>query len=422
VFDFPWVDDFAAARNEALNHATGKWIFWMDADDRLDRAENRKLKELFKILPDENVAYSMKCLCVPEPGAESGTVVDHVRLFPNRPDIRWKYRVHEQVLPAIRQLSGEIRFANVVIQHVGYLDTALRARKLERDLRILWLENDDHPDDPFTLFNIGSVYVELGRTAEAIPHFRRSLERSHPSDSIVRKSYAFLVQCYRRLGKRAQALDACRSGRAFYPDDTELLFHESQVRHEQKDLAGAIACLQRLLQRRDKDHFASVDTGLRGFKARHNLAVLHREASQLAEGEAQWQAALAEQPTFLPAWLGLGDLYLTQNRWPELNALANRMAQALPQAATEANTLKARGYLARKQFTSARAILGETIAAAPKAVWPREILTHVLLQEGQDLDQAEGALRDLLEIDPGNGEAKRNLEILLRQRPALVSS
>src|SRR5579884_2195452 len=37
VFDFPWKDSFASARNESLRHATGEWIFWMDADDRMDR-------------------------------------------------------------------------------------------------------------------------------------------------------------------------------------------------------------------------------------------------------------------------------------------------------------------------------------------------------------------------------------------------
>ena len=36
VFDFAWVDNFAAARNEALAHATGDYAFWLDADDRLD--------------------------------------------------------------------------------------------------------------------------------------------------------------------------------------------------------------------------------------------------------------------------------------------------------------------------------------------------------------------------------------------------
>ena len=36
VHDFPWCDDFAAARNQWHNYATGDWVFWMDADDRLD--------------------------------------------------------------------------------------------------------------------------------------------------------------------------------------------------------------------------------------------------------------------------------------------------------------------------------------------------------------------------------------------------
>jgi glycosyltransferase involved in cell wall biosynthesis len=41
VFDFPWCDDFAAARNGCIRHVIGEWIFWMDADERLDE-ENRE--------------------------------------------------------------------------------------------------------------------------------------------------------------------------------------------------------------------------------------------------------------------------------------------------------------------------------------------------------------------------------------------
>src|SRR5439155_3787216 len=57
VFDFPWVDSFAAARNESLKHAKGKWIFWMDADDRIDAANRDKLAALFASLKDENASY-----------------------------------------------------------------------------------------------------------------------------------------------------------------------------------------------------------------------------------------------------------------------------------------------------------------------------------------------------------------------------
>jgi len=38
VFDFPWCDDFAAARNETLRHATGRWVLWLDADEYFDEA------------------------------------------------------------------------------------------------------------------------------------------------------------------------------------------------------------------------------------------------------------------------------------------------------------------------------------------------------------------------------------------------
>ena len=48
VFDFPWIDDFAAARNECIRHATGEWIFWMDADERMDEVNREKLRGLFE--------------------------------------------------------------------------------------------------------------------------------------------------------------------------------------------------------------------------------------------------------------------------------------------------------------------------------------------------------------------------------------
>src|SRR5437762_837089 len=80
VHDFPWVDNFAAARNEALRHATGDWIFWLDADDRLDDANRAKLRELFAGLGDDNAAHVMKCRCLPDPVSGAVILVDHVRL------------------------------------------------------------------------------------------------------------------------------------------------------------------------------------------------------------------------------------------------------------------------------------------------------------------------------------------------------
>src|SRR5260370_40772430 len=41
-------------------------------------------------------------------------------------------------------------------------------RKLERDLRLLRLEDADRPADPVTPLNLGSAYQELGRPAQPL--------------------------------------------------------------------------------------------------------------------------------------------------------------------------------------------------------------------------------------------------------------
>lgn len=420
VFDFPWVDSFAAARNQSLQYATGDWVLWMDADDRLDDDNRQKLRALLANLPSDNAAFVMKCLCLPDPVQKTATVVDHVRLFRNHPEVRWQYRIHEQILPALRKQGVRVCWSDVVVHHVGYQDPALRRRKLGRDIRLLELEDREHPDDPFTLFNLGSVYQELGKQKEALEYLRRSLNRSQPGDSIVRKLYALIAQCHRLLGQHAEARAACAEGREFYPDDAELLFQEALARREQEDRAGAEACLLRLIHGTEDAHFASVDTGLRGHKARHNLAVQYQDEGRLAEAEAQWQATVQQEPTFAPAWLGLAELYVAQGRWTELAQVVERLAQDA-EAVMEAEVLRARGALARRDYATARQLLEAGCARFPNALWPQRILSHTLLQEGTDRAGAAQALQAILALAPGDVEARNNLSVLLLQCQAAGS-
>ncbi len=415
VFDFPWVDSFAAARNESLRNATGDWLFWLDADDRLDDENRRKLGDLFSRLPDEHIAYSMKCRCLPDPNHTGATVVDHVRLFRNHPELRWRYRVHEQILPAVRHLGGKVCFTDIVIEHVGYQDPSVRARKLQRDLRLLQLEHAEQPDDPFTLFNLGAVHHEMGKFEQALPFLMRSLERSHPSDSIVRKLYALIAQCHCQLGQRGAALVACRAGRTFCSDDAELLFQEGMLLRELGERAAAIGCFLRLLHGGEGPHFASVDAGLRGYKAQHNLASLYQEDGHAADAESLWRQALAEQPDFGPAWLGLAELLLAQARWAEFGQIVERLETTSPNG-VEAAVLRARACMARKEYPQARQLLEATIVREPRHVWPRVVLSHALLQEGRDWEAAEQALRAVLALDPDNAGARRNLDVLCKQQ------
>jgi glycosyltransferase involved in cell wall biosynthesis len=332
VYEFAWIDDFAAARNAALDHATGDYAFWLDADDVIEPGEREKLVALLEGLgppdpvarascpwppptqagspchdgagteprpPEEGrpAAYVVRCAC--DPGADGSggeTVVDHIRLFPLRPDVRWTYRVHEQILPALRRAGIPVRWTGLTVRHTGYADVALRARKLERDTRILLDELKDRPDEPFILFNLGAIAIERKDWHGALGFLRRSLQYSAPSDSITRKLFALIARAHQMLDDTGAALRVCAEGLSLDPEDAELWFRKAVVHRQQGESAEAEACWRRILELTRPERFASVDMGIYGHLTRRNLAVLAAERGDKQEEERLWRAVLAECP------------------------------------------------------------------------------------------------------------------------------
>ncbi len=298
VFDFVWVDDFAAARNAALARATGDYAFWLDADDVIEPPQREKLKALLAGLrPGDEAAYVVRCACDPDRDGGGGeTVVDHVRLFPLREDVRWTYRVHEQILPAVRRAGVPVRWTEAAVRHTGYADPALRARKLARDEAILLEDLGDRPGDPFVLFNLGSIALERGDWRAALGHLNASLGGSAPADSITRKLFALIARSHQKLGETDRALAACAAGLRVDPDDAELLFREAVVRRGAGDRDGAEACWRRVSALTRPERFASVDPGIYGHLTARNLAALAEERGDRGEALRLWGRVLAERP------------------------------------------------------------------------------------------------------------------------------
>jgi GT2 family glycosyltransferase/Flp pilus assembly protein TadD len=412
VGDFPWNDSFGDARNQCLRYATGKWIMWLDADDRIDRENRQKLKELFATLPDDMVAYSMRVRSIMDGAGTSFRLLDQVRMFPRHPEIRWSYRVHEQTLPAVNRLGGRVHWTDVVIDHVGYQDLSARRGKLERNLRLLELDHADKPDDAFTLFNLGWTLMDLGRLQEAQGHMQRSLELSFPDSSIVRKLYHLLSVVKRQLGHKEEARVVCQEGRRRFPDDTELLLEEALIFLDANEFPRAEMNLLQLVESTPAPYFGSSDDGVRGHRTRHLLGDHYLQQDRPTEAEVQFRAAVQDRPKFLPAWLAMGELCVKQHRWKALE----RVAQGLELEAgglLEASILRARGHFVRKEFHAARSVLEDVLPGFPKALGPRVLLSHILLQENRDFVAAEKALREILHLDAANAEARHNLGVLL---------
>ena len=277
--------------------------------------------------------------------------------------------------------AAEVRWTDVVIQHVGYQDPALRQRKLERDLRLLMMEYQEQPNDPFTLFNLGIARREREETAVALDLFRRSLALSTPTDSIVRKLYAEIINCHRRLKQFPERCKPARSQPALSrgPGDSHPgRLHPSRRRrspgrHRQ---TRTDPCLPRRppLRQSRPGHARLQDPP--------QPRRLPPGSGRLDDARAQWRLALDEKPDFVPALFSVADIAFQLKDWADFDDIVRRI-EALGKHATDVLTLKVRRGLAHQDFAAARAAIAQAIAAAPTAVWPRVVLTHILLQEGK---------------------------------------
>lgn len=340
VFHFPWCDDFSAARNVSLEHATGDWLFWMDADDTLPEECGKMLRELVWLAEDRVTGFLMQVHIPPAPGENGFTVVDHVKLFRNLPGMRFEGRIHEQILEPLYRLGGTVERTNLYVVHSGYdYSPEGQARKRERDLTILAKDLAERPEHPFVHFNIGMTHHHLKNYDLAIPALRRSLELSKPYESTVRKVYAMLAGCHLDKGETAEAREWLDKGLALFPADPEMLFRGGNVYKEAGDIAAAERCLTQVLANRETGHIDSIDVSMTGYKARHNLALLYQETGRYAEAETHWRAALSENPGFVPSWLGLAELFILTRRFEEARQVAHKIAE---KDAEQANRLLSR--------------------------------------------------------------------------------
>jgi glycosyltransferase involved in cell wall biosynthesis len=161
-FDFAIVD-FAAARNHAIAHAKGRWILMLDADETLDPSGSPMMKELLAC--GENSGYFLErhnCF------ADSKSFTDYVvRLFPNRPNYRYRGRVHETIDASILSGGGRLRKTGIRIVHEFSADREERRRKNYRYIEILKEEIAACPGDVSRLDFLAAEYHQLEMFDEA---------------------------------------------------------------------------------------------------------------------------------------------------------------------------------------------------------------------------------------------------------------
>ena len=175
VHYFKWCDDFSAARNESIKYASGDWIFWIDADERLLPESIPELKSMMKY-ENKPVIYKVHIRNIIKDGQNHSLSNAH-RLFNNNRGISFSGRIHEQVSPSVAKLGGEERDSNIGLYHVGYnLEDKQTEEKMGRNRKLLKNMVREFPNDAYAHYTLAQYYGIMNNPEKALVHYRKAYD------------------------------------------------------------------------------------------------------------------------------------------------------------------------------------------------------------------------------------------------------
>lgn len=242
VFEYRWRDDFAAARNQAIEQAEGDWILYIDADERIRPYDRTTLER-------ELGAADLCAATVHFHPHTSFTAYREHRLFRRDARIRFRGVIHETIVPDLQRLlaTGEWRrgASALTIDHLGYEGD--QSQKAVRNRPLLEKAIEADPDRVYLRWHLGTVYRDLGRLADA--------ERAWLAGvAIARRSAAydpehalcFIELAKVRLAQGEDPMPLLHEASAMHPENLMLQWLAARALIAARAYEDAIAIFERL--------------------------------------------------------------------------------------------------------------------------------------------------------------------------------
>jgi hypothetical protein len=162
LHQFPWCGDFSAARNYAIERATGDWILYIDADERLKVPDRMRLAAMLE--EGDKAAFRLRL----SPRV-AWTAYAELRLFRNDPRIRFRGVIHERVHEGVNAVCASddltIGLSEVGLDHVGYEGD--QTHKLARNIPLLRDYLAGEPTRIYCWWHLGEMLRLAGDEAGA---------------------------------------------------------------------------------------------------------------------------------------------------------------------------------------------------------------------------------------------------------------
>ena len=200
VYHFNWIDDFAAARNESLKHSKGKWILYLDADERISQFEVDKFRKSLSELSD-NSGGLICTIESPHTNLSGGESDVHrgsyPRIFRNLglDKVKFQGRVHEQISPSLKDNNLQLLQSDIIIYHLGYDQSReIMEGKIERNYRMLLQHVREEPTNGYAWYQLGQTLGHMNLKKEAEETIKFALKCGNLSPMIEASASASLAQ------------------------------------------------------------------------------------------------------------------------------------------------------------------------------------------------------------------------------------
>ncbi len=194
VFDYPWDDDFAAARNFSLSKASNDWIFIIDSDEWVEEIDTEEMDYFMHHL--QKAAGSVTRVNKVGTPENPGQTTDHTERFFDRRVYRYEGLIHEQLRPkfGVRGRTLETYLMKITLGHDGYcMDDEARERKADRNYKLLLRELETGVDNPYIYYQLGKACDIKGDTSGAVRYYQKGL--SFRPDPQLAYTEAMITAC-----------------------------------------------------------------------------------------------------------------------------------------------------------------------------------------------------------------------------------